>query len=173
MASRSRCTSVSAIPSLPTRTSAAPLAQRGRSSTPPPTVNFEDLGLALKMTPSVHAGGEMTLDVDAAYTVLGNLNAQGIPTISQRKYVGKVRLNSDEWAVIAGLTQETDSHAISGIAGLSNIPAVGRIFRNDNYSTDNTETLIVLKPRLVNLPPWESPTHTVWVGSESKPIDSY
>jgi general secretion pathway protein D len=145
----------------------------GQVFQPPPTVNFEDLGLALKLTPSVHAGGEMTLDIDAAYTVLGNLNGQGIPTISQRKYVGKVRLNSDEWAVIAGLTQESDTHSISGIPGLSNIPAVGRIFRNDNYSTDHTETLIVLKPRLVNLPPWETPTHAVWVGTESKPIDSY
>jgi general secretion pathway protein D len=145
----------------------------GQVFAPPPTVNFEDLGLTLKITPSVHAGGEMTLDIDAAYTVLGNLNAAGIPTISQRKYQGKVRVNSDEWVVIAGLTQETDSHSISGIAGLARIPGAGRLFRNDNYATDTTETLIVLKPRMVNLPPWETPTHMVWVGTESKPIDSY
>jgi type II secretory pathway component GspD/PulD (secretin) len=105
--------------------------------------------------------------------VLGNLNADGIPTISQRKYQGKVRVNADEWIVIAGLTQETDSHLISGIAGLENIPGVGRIFRNDTYQNDSTETLIVLKPHLINLPPWETPTHMVWVGTEGKPIDSY
>jgi general secretion pathway protein D len=140
---------------------------------PPPTVNFEDLGLVLKITPSVHLAGQMTLDVEAEYTVLGALNSQGIPTISQEKFKGQVRLGADEWAVIAGLTQVTNSHSIGGIAGLASIPLLGRLFRNDTYEKDSTETLLVLKPRLIELPPSEYPTHTLWVGTEGKPITVY
>jgi general secretion pathway protein D len=140
---------------------------------PPPTVNFEDLGLALKITPSVHLGGEMSLDIEAEYKVLGSLNSTGIPIISQRKFKGTVRLNNGEWAVIAGLTQDSDTHSVGGIAGLANIPLLGRLFRKDSYEKDSTETLLVLKPRVIESPPSEFPTHTLWVGTEGKPITVY
>jgi type II secretory pathway component GspD/PulD (secretin) len=58
---------------------------------PPPVVNFEDLGLVLKVTPAVHGEGEITLDVDASFKVLGSGSLNGIPIIANRKYTGKVR----------------------------------------------------------------------------------
>ena len=138
-----------------------------------PTVNFVDLGLALKITPSMHDGGEITLDVDAEFKVLGNVTADNIPTIGQRKYTGKVRLASDQWAVIAGLTEDSRSLASTGVAGLARIPLVGHLFRQDTYSKDRTELMIVLKPRVVDLPPWEFATQTLWVGTEGKPLPVY
>lgn len=151
----------------------APASSVGTVYTPPPTVQFEDLGLVLKITPSVHLGGEMTLDVETEYKVLGSLNANGIPTISQQKFKGLVRLSAGQWAVITGLTQITDSHSVGGIAGLASIPLLGRLFRNDTYENDSTETLLVLKPRLIELPPSEFVTHQLWVGTEGKPIAVY
>ncbi len=145
----------------------------GQVYTPPPTVQFVDLGLVLKVTPSLHESGEMTLDIDAEYNVLGQLGANNIPSISQRKYQGKVRIGKDEWAVIAGLTQETRSVAVNGIAGLSRLPLLGRLFRADTYTTDDAEVLIVLKPHVTNLPPWDFPSPPLWVGTESKPLSVY
>ena len=141
--------------------------------TPPPQINYVDLGLTLKVTPTVHAGGEMTLDVDTQYNVLGTGGANGIPDVGQRKYQGKVRLAKDEWAVIAGLTQETHSFVSHGIAWLSRLPWIGHFFRQDTNTDDSSQVLIVLKPRVVNLPPWEFPTRTVWVGTEGKPLALY
>lgn len=145
----------------------------GKVYTPPPTVNFEDLGLVLKITPSIHAGGEVSLDVDAAFKVLGTGGANGIPSISQRKYQGKVRLAPGEWAVIAGLASETRADTTSGVAGLAGIPWFGRLFRHDTVDKNSAEVLIVLKPRLVNLPPWEYPTHAMWVGTQARPLTVY
>lgn len=142
----------------------------GQVYAPPPTVNFEDLGLVLKITPSIHAGGEVSLDVDAAFKVLGTGGANGIPSISQRRYQGKVRLASNEWAVIAGLAAETRANTTTGIAGLAEIPALGRLFRRDTIDKNNVQVLIVLKPRLLNLPPWEFETQTLWVGTQSRPL---
>jgi general secretion pathway protein D len=143
-------------------------------TTPTPTVTFQDLGLVLKITPTVQDANEMSLDVDAAFTTLGaNAAGSNIPAIQQRKFQGKVRLHSGEWAVVAGLAQTTDSLTSTGILGLASIPILGHLFRTDNTEKDSDQTLIVLKPRLINLPPWAFPVSTMEVGSEGRPISLY
>ncbi|HLH41597.1 MAG TPA: type II and III secretion system protein [Bryobacteraceae bacterium] len=145
----------------------------GTTFVPAPTVNFVDLGLTLKVTPSMHESGEITLDVEAGFNVLGATSIDNIPTIGQRKYTGKVRLASGQWAVIAGLIEDSRSATSSGVAGLARIPLLGRLFRQDVDSKDHSELMIILKPRVVDLPPWEFATRTLWVGTEGKFLDVY
>jgi type II secretory pathway component GspD/PulD (secretin) len=142
-------------------------------TTPTPTLNFQDIGLTLKITPTVHDANEMSLDVDAAFTTLGASGGNGIPAIQQRSFQGKVRLQDGEWAVIAGLAETTDSVAKAGIAGLADIPILGHLFRVDNTDKIIDQTLIVLKPHLINLPPWEIPTPVMRVGTEGRPLSTY
>jgi hypothetical protein len=142
----------------------------GQTYAPPPTVNYEDLGLVLKVTPSVHDQNEVTLDVDAEFKVLGTGGSNGIPVIASRTYQGKVRVGGGEWAVIAGLVTINDSQTYSGIAGLVDLPWIGRWFRQNNHQTGAMEVLLVLKPHLVTLPPSEFAGKAIWVGTEAKPI---
>ena len=137
----------------------------GTVYTPPPTINFEDLGLSLKVTPYVHGRDEVTLEVEAEFKLLGSTSIDNIPVISNRKFQSKARLTNGEWAVLAGLLNGTEAKTISGLAGLSVIP----VLRNNTTTRTHTETLIVLKPHLLNLPPTEAPTHAAWVGSETRP----
>ncbi len=136
----------------------------------PPTINFQDLGLSLKITPAVHDGGEVTLDVSTEFTVLGTTDANGNPSISNRKYDGKVRLRADESAVVAGVLDSTDGDTRTGVAGLASIPWIGRLLRSNtiNHSTD--EVLLVLRPHLMDVPPWEYGATPIWVGTETKPL---
>jgi general secretion pathway protein D len=136
----------------------------------PPTINFEDLGLVLKVTPSVHDQGEVTLDIESEFKVLGATDANGNPAISSRKYTGKVRLRMDESAVVAGLIGSSDSDSISGIAGVASIPWLGRILRTNNLNKSSDEVLLVLRPHLLSMPPWEFSTSPIWVGTETKPL---
>ncbi len=141
--------------------------------TPTPTITYQDLGLVLKVTPTVQAEGEMTLDIEAGFTTLGATSTNGIPAIAQRKFQGKVRLSPGEWAVLAGLSQTNDSTNIAGIAGLARIPWLGHLFRNDTVTRTSDETLVVFKPRIVSLPPWDFPVAELEVGSDTKPISLY
>ena len=142
----------------------------GQVFTPPPTITFEDLGLVLKITPSIHDGDEVTLDIDAQYKVLGASTAVGIPIISNRKFTGKVRLKDGEWAVIAGLVSTTHSDSLTGYAGIGRIPFLRRLFGQTDIEKDSTEVLLVLKPHLMNLPPWDFPTQTIWMGTDTRPL---
>jgi general secretion pathway protein D len=142
----------------------------GQVFSPPPTVNFEDLGLVLKITPSVHADGEVTLDIDSEFKVLGNDSFNGIPTISNRKYTGEVRLGSGEWAVVAGLVSTEESVTRTGIPGLSSIPGLGHLFSTNTNSKDSTDVLVIIKPHIVARPAWDDPPKSLWVGTDSRPI---
>jgi general secretion pathway protein D len=141
--------------------------------TPPPSVTFEDLGLVLKITPTVHDEGEVTLDVDAEFKVLGTGGANGIPDVRQRKLQSKVRLSSNEWAVVAGLTEEDANVSTTGVAGFSRLPLLGHLFRTDITNKNSDQTLIVLKPRIVSSPPWADPSMTIWTGTDGKPLSLY
>ena len=147
----------------------------GTVYTPPPTVTYQDLGLVLKVTPTVHDNEEVTLDLDTQYSLLGGSSGTtGIPIISNRQFTGKLRLKAGEWAVIAGLIQVNDTNAQNGIAGLASIPILGRLlFSQTNRTTESNEVLIVLKPHLLTLTPSDSVPETIWVGTETHPLTAF
>ncbi len=131
---------------------------------PPPTFNFEDLGLVIKVTPRVHGTDEVTLDVSTEFKLLTGSSVDGVPVISSKKYESKVRVMRGEWAVLAGLMTSSDAKTITGIPGMSLIP----FLRSNNDTTDHGQTLIVLKPHITILPPTELPTREAWTGTETK-----
>lgn len=141
----------------------------GKVYTPPPTINFEDLGVVVKLTPHIHGSNEITLKVDAKFRVLTGQSLNGIPIISNRSLQSVVRLKNDEWAVMAGLVRRSEVRTISGIAGLSQIPHLGILFRKSTTTKESGQTLLVLKPRLVRLPVAEFMTRQIWTGTETRP----
>jgi hypothetical protein len=138
--------------------------------TPPPSFNFEDLGLILKVTPKINGTDETSLDLEAEFKVLAGQALNGIPIISNRKLTSKVRLKNNEWAAVAGMMSATEARSISGLAGLSQIPGFGALVRQNNNTSDGDEVIILLRPRLLSLPPDETVTRSVWVGTETRPM---
>jgi hypothetical protein len=64
----------------------------------------------------------------------------------------------------------SEARTISGLAGISTLPLVGRFLRQNNHEDDGEEVLVVIKPRLVTVPPTEALTPVVRVGSEERPF---
>lgn len=139
--------------------------------TPPPTFSFEDLGLVLKVTPHLLKADELTLDVDSDFKVLTGQALNGIPVIAARKFQSSVSLKEGQSAVLAGLLSSTEARSISGIAGLSSIPVLGRLMRTNSNSEERREVMVVLTPHLITLPPSESDTPRFYSGTDTKPLD--
>jgi len=144
--------------------------QGGQVYTPPPSFTFEDLGVTMKITPHVHGMDDVTLDLESEFKVITGQSVNGIPIISHRQLTSKVRLREGESAVVGGLLTSNEARSISGIAGLAEMPALGALFRQTNKSEQTSEVLLVVKPTLLGLPPGEFVTHTIYTGSETRPL---
>ncbi len=137
---------------------------------PPPAYTFEDLGVTLKVTPRIHGTEEVSLDIDTEFKVLAGQALNGIPIIANRKLTSKVRMRDDQWGIVAGLVNTANSRSVSGVAGLSQLPLIGHLFRNVTKQKDTKQVLIIIKPRLIGLPPDQNVIRAIRVGTETRPF---
>ena len=142
----------------------------GQTYAPPPAFSFEDLGLMIKATPHIHGTGEIGLELEAEIKLLTGNSVDGVPAIAQRKLQSQVQLRNGECAIVAGLLTATEARSILGTAGLSTLPGLGPLLRTNTRDHESSEVLILVKPVLVGLPPDQSVTRPLWIGSEARPL---
>lgn len=134
----------------------------------PSTFTFEDLGLALKVTPRIHSVREVTLQVEAEFKILGSGEGfNGIPVINTRKFASTVRLRNGEWAVLAGLMSAVEARTISGLPLFARAPVIRHLLASNTRSREEGEALVVIKPHLLDEPVDSSPPG-LYTGTESR-----
>lgn len=134
-----------------------------------PQIQFEDLGLTLKVTPYIHGDSEVTLKIESEFKVLTGQTNNDIPVIANRKFQGEVRLRNTQLAMVAGLISQTDIKAFTGIVGLSQIPGLGHALRQNTITRNRGEFLLVFKPRIIAHGPLDVASKRLWVGTETRP----
>lgn len=133
---------------------------------PPPSVNFEELGVVIKLTPRIHNAEEVSFQLEAEYKALTGQATNGIPVIGNRKFATTARMKFGQTAVLAGLVRDTIAQSWSGLPILSLVPAL----RMNSRSREETAILLTLRPRLVSLPPTEFDSVPIWPGTETRPL---
>ncbi len=73
-----------------------------------------------------------------------------MPVVTTREADTIVRVKDGETVIIAGLINERKFKDRTGVYGLSMIPLLGPLFRQDTEETRNTEIVLLLTPRIVN-----------------------
>ncbi|MGB8494136.1 MAG: Ig-like domain-containing protein [Candidatus Acidiferrum sp.] len=132
------------------------------SQQPYPGSQYEDIGLKVKATPTLHPNKEVTLQLDFEIKALAGSSVDGIPVITNRALTQVVRLKEDETSIITGLLDDEETRTITGLPGFAQIPGAGYAFGTHNNSFTNSELLILITPRRVRLPFRES--HDIYAG---------
>ncbi|HEY5330536.1 MAG TPA: type II secretory protein PulD [Acidobacteriaceae bacterium] len=127
---------------------AALLAQLTSSqSATVPQVQYEDLGLTLKATPTALKSGQVHVKLDMKIEALGGASLNGIPVLNNRTLTSDVTIPADGTVLMASEVTRSEQHAIDGLPGLSEIP--GFQGTDKTAETDTAELLITLTPHIV------------------------
>jgi len=113
-----------------------------------PQVEYQDLGLTLKATPKVLRDDDVALTVDLKIDALAGSSINGNPVLNNRAWSGVVTLKKGETVEVVSGLNKSESRAISGTPGISEIPGLSDAADNDsqkNYST----LVIVITPQVL------------------------
>lgn len=115
------------------------------------SIQYKDTGVHLSVTPSVNAGGMVTMDVEQSVTDVGAVNPsqEGNRSFLERKITSRVAVRSSESVVLGGLIRENKSDGSSGIPVLHDLPYVGALFGSKAKDNNRTELLVIITPRVV------------------------
>ncbi len=114
------------------------------------SIQFLESGVILKVTPSVDQQGRIQLKVhpEVSSTTL----IAGIPEKKSTEVTTELLCEDGESVFIGGLMKNISSSDKIGIPVLGNIPGIGRLFSTTTGNVNNTETIVIITPRIVPNP---------------------
>lgn len=116
------------------------------------TFDYKDIGIALTAEPTVHLDKSVSVKLGLEVSSLGqNLGTASQPaySIGSRNAETSMLLRDGETAILGGLIQDNERNSKIFIPGLGDIPAVGAIFTSYNNSSDRSDVLLTITPRVV------------------------
>ncbi len=124
----------------------------GSTSQTIPQIQYEDLGLTLKATPTVTKMGAISLKLDLKVEALAGGSLDNIPILNNRQFVSDITIPDGETAVILSNVNRSEIRAINGIPGLSELPG----FQNATeqmVEADSSQLVLMLTPHIVRRRP--------------------
>ena len=112
------------------------------------SISYKDTGVMLSVTPSVNAGGLISMDISQQVTDVGEEDTTTRQRSFQTRQIQtRVSVRSGEPIVLGGLIRENDSGSRSGVPGLADIPLLGSLFSTTSNRRNRTELLVLMTPR--------------------------
>ena len=116
---------------------------------PFPSFSYEDLGLTLKATPTIHGSRDVSLKLEFQLRGWGATQRNGVPVITNREYNGTIGIPLGETAVLAGMVSRSEQLSLLGLPGISRLPIFGAATSIRNKQTDDAELIVTIRPHLV------------------------
>jgi type II secretory pathway component GspD/PulD (secretin) len=115
-----------------------------------PQVQYEDLGLSLKVKPYVQKDQDITLNLDLTINSLSGTMLNDIPVLDNQEYKAIITLKDGASALVVSSLSKQQSASVTGLPGLSELPGF-QSTTNKNTENDVSSLLILITPHVVRL----------------------
>jgi general secretion pathway protein D len=113
-----------------------------------PQVQYQDLGLTLKVKPYIQKDRDVSLNVDLELVSLAGSSINNIPVLDNQQYKAMTTLKQGETALVVSTITKQQTKAVTGVPGLSDLPGFQNT-TNNQTENDVSELLILITPRIV------------------------
>ena len=112
-------------------------------------LQFRKANLKLEVTPQITPEGNVILDVDVTKDSVGRATAAGF-AIDTKHVKTQVLVENGGTVVIGGIFEQTDREEVTKVPFLGDIPYLGNLFKTKARTSNKTELLIFLTPKVVS-----------------------
>jgi Flp pilus assembly secretin CpaC len=136
------------------------------AQTPYPGAEYEDIGVKIKATPTLHPNDEVTLQLEFEIRALAGSSINGIPIITNRTLSQTVRIKEEMPTIISGLLDSEETRTLTGLPGFANLPGgAGYLFGQRSNTAQDTEMLILITPHKLRLR--DRVSRSIYVGRDT------
>ena len=117
------------------------------------SVNYQQTGVIMEVTPRVNSGGLVTLDImQDVSSVATTITTPGLtsPTFNERNVNSRVVVQDGQTVGLAGLITDTATTGNQGIPWLKDVPLLGLLAGNQNNARERTELLVLITPHVIH-----------------------
>lgn len=112
-------------------------------------ISYRDTGVQLSVTPSVNAGGLVTMELEQSVTDVGSGGATNTPSFFERSISSKVAVRSGESVVLGGLISDSQNSKRTGLPFFSDLPLIGWMFGSTGIEEERQELLVIITPHVM------------------------
>jgi general secretion pathway protein D len=113
---------------------------------------YQDVGVKIEMTPSVHYDNDVTLKIKIEVSSDANqVTISGVtePIIAQNIVEQVIRLREGEASILGGIQTKQNQLSWTGIPGLSSIPILKYLFGSKDHQIMDNELVFLVVPHVV------------------------
>jgi type II secretory pathway component GspD/PulD (secretin) len=115
-----------------------------------PQVQYQDLGMTLKIRPYIQKDKDITLNLDLKIKSLQGASLNDIPVLSSQEFSTITTLREGASALVVSNLSKQQSRAVDGVPGLSELPGF-QSTTNKQTQNDFSDLVIVITPHIVRL----------------------
>ena len=112
------------------------------------SLQFRKANLKLEVTPQVTPEGNVILDVDVTKDSVGRATAAGF-AINTKHVKTQVLVENGGTVVIGGIFEQNEREDVTKVPYLGDVPYLGNLFKTRTKTSNKTELLIFLTPKVV------------------------
>jgi general secretion pathway protein D len=116
------------------------------------SVNYQQTGVIMQITPRVNSGGLVTLDIAQEVSEVdpNSSSSIGSPTFQNRNVVSRVVVQDGQTIGLAGLIRDNSSRGNDGIPFLKDIPGLGFLAGRQSNERVRTELIVLITPHVMH-----------------------
>lgn len=118
------------------------------------TTHFKQAALGLTVTPRITPNGEVILRLmvtkDSVGKIVATERGGAVPSIDTRRIETEVLVQDGQTLVLGGIRETESADTQSSVPFLGSIPGAGRLFRSGIKSSNQTELLIFVTPKIMS-----------------------